>query len=344
MQVPSPNPTTSLMPEFFIVAAGIVNAGFTLPLKRMRTWPWENAWLIWTFTALIIFPVIVAILTIPHLARSYIEADRASLFKIFLCGAGWGAAQALFGLSIESIGVALGFSIVLGVSAAVGALIPFVRLYPALLLQHTGALLFSGLTVVAIGVSLCALAGRRRELELDGTRNLAERPFKFGLACALASGVLASMMNLGISFGGSLLKLATDHGASPLWCANILWPPLLAAGAIPNIAYCLYLMRNRRSTTRYSGEGLLYCWSLSVLMGLLWFGGHVLYGMGISSLGALGPTLGWPVYMSFLVISAGLYGFATGEWKQVTNGPIGLQLAGMAILCVAVFIFSRARP
>ena len=58
MQVPSPNPTTSLMPEFFIVAAGIVNAGFTLPLKRMRTWPWENAWLIWTFTALIIFPVI----------------------------------------------------------------------------------------------------------------------------------------------------------------------------------------------------------------------------------------------------------------------------------------------
>ena len=129
-----------------------------------------------------------------------------------------------------------------------------------------------------------------------------------------------------------------------LWCANILWPSLLAAGAIPNIAYCLYLMRNRRFTTRYSGEGLLYCWSLSVLMGLLWFGGHVLYGMGISSLGALGPTLGWPVYMSFLVISAGLYGFATGEWKQVTNGPIGLQLAGMAILCVAVFIFSRARP
>ena len=196
----------------------------------------------------------------------------------------------LFGLSIESIGVALGFSIVLGVSAAVGALIPFVRLYPALLLQHTGALLFSGLTVVAIGVSLCALAGRRRELELDGTRNLAERPFKFGLACSLASGVLASMMNLGISFGGSLLKLATDHGASRLWCANILWPPLLAAGAIPNIAYCLYLMRNRRFTTGYSGEGLLYCWSLSVLMGLLWFGGHVLYGMGISSLGAGADT------------------------------------------------------
>lgn len=65
---------------------------------------------------------------------------------------GWGAAQVLFGLSIESIGVALGFSIVLGVSAAVGALIPFVRLYPALLLQHTGAL-FSGLAVVTTEIA-----------------------------------------------------------------------------------------------------------------------------------------------------------------------------------------------
>jgi L-rhamnose-H+ transport protein len=292
----------------------------------------------------VILPLAAAILTIPHLANSYIEADRASLIKICLYGMGWGAAQVLFGLSIESIGVALGFSIVLGVSAAVGALIPFVRLYPALLLQRTGALFFSGLAVVTLGVSLCALAGRQRELELGGTGNLAQRPFKVGLAYALASGVLASMMNLGISFGGSLLKLATDHGASSLWSTNILWPPLLAAGAIPNIAYCLYLMRHRRSTARHSGDSLLYCWSLSALMGLLWFGGHVLYGMGISSLGALGPTLGWPVYMSFLVISAGLYGLAAGEWRLVTNRPLQLQLAGMAILCVAVFIFSRARP
>lgn len=344
MQVPVANPTSFAAPEFFIIAAGMVNASFTLPLKRMREWPWENAWLIWTFTALVIFPLIAAVLTIPHLASNYIEANPRILLKICLYGTGWGTAQALLGLSIEAIGIALGFSIVLGVSAAVGTMVPFVRLYPALLLQHTGALLFSGLTVVALGVSLCALAGRRREFELADTQSTSKRTFKFGLACALASGVLASMMNLGISYAGPLLKLAADHGANPLWCANILWPPILLAGAIPNIAYCLYLMRNRRTTERESGENLLYCWSLSILMGLLWFGGHLLYGMGIASLGALGPTLGWPVYMSFLVISAGLYGFAAGEWRQVTGGPIRLQLTGMAVLCFAVFIFSRARP
>ena len=344
MQVPIANLASSPMPEFFIIAAGMISASFTLPLKRMRAWPWENAWLIWTFTALIVFPVIAAVLTIPHLASSYLEADRPSLCKICLYGMGWGAAQALFGLSVDSIGVALGFSIVLGISAAVGAVIPFVRLYPELLLHQTGAVLFLGLTVVAVGVTLCARAGRRRELELKGVGSTAKRPFKFGLACALVSGALASMMNLGVSFGGSLIKLAIDHGASPLWSANVLWPPILIAGAIPNIVYCLYLMRNHRSTVRHSGENLLSCWLLSVLMGFLWFSGHLLYGMGITSLGTLGPTLGWPVYMSFLVISAGLYGFAAGEWKKVTSGPVRLQFAGMAVLCLAVFIFSRARP
>ena len=336
---------TSSLPiaEFLIVAAGMVNASFTLPLKRMRNWPWENAWLIWTFTALVLFPLVAAFITIPHLASAYTEVDRISLVKICLFGIGWGTAQALFGLAIESIGIALGFSIVLGVSAAMGTLIPFVRLHPAMLLQQTGAMLFSGLALVVIGVGFCALAGRSREQELDSGLKLNKSSFKFGLVCALASGMLASMMNLGISFGGPLLKLAADYGASSLWRANVIWPPLLAAGAVPNTIYCLYLLRKHRSTAHDSGANLLSCWLLSVLMGVLWFGGHLLYGMGISFLGTLGPTLGWPVYMSFLVISAGLYGFAVGEWRRVTTGPIRLQLAGMAILCVAVIVFSRVQ-
>jgi hypothetical protein len=45
-----------------IVAAAMINAAFTLPLKRMRQWPWENAWLIWTFSALIIFLPLVVVM------------------------------------------------------------------------------------------------------------------------------------------------------------------------------------------------------------------------------------------------------------------------------------------
>lgn len=322
----------------------MINAAFTLPLKRMRKWPWENAWLIWTFCALIIFPLVAALLTIPHLARDYMEVDRACLLKICSYGVGWGMAQVLLGLAVEPIGVALSFSIVLGTSAALGTMIPFVRLHSAALFQQTGAVLVSGLALVVLGVGLCALAGRRREQELNVGLKPGSNSFKFGVTCALASGVLASMMNLGISFGAPLLKLALAHDASLLWCANVIWVPLLAAGAVPNIVYCLYLFRKHRSTMQYSEVNLPYCWLLSVLMGALWFGGHLLYGMGISFLGTLGPTLGWPIYMSFLVISAGLYGFLAGEWRRVSTAPIRFQLAGMIILCIAVFMFSKVRP
>jgi L-rhamnose-H+ transport protein len=229
-------------------------------------------------------------------------------------------------------------------SAAVGTMIPFVRLHSAALFQQTGAVLVSGLALVVLGVGICALAGRRREQELNIGLKPGSNSFKFGVTCALASGVLASMMNLGISFGAPLLKLALAHDASLLWCANVIWVPLLAAGAVPNIVYCLYLFRKHRSTMQYSEVNLPYCWLLSVLMGTLWFGGHLLYGMGISFLGTLGPTLGWPIYMSFLVISAGLYGFLAGEWRRVSTAPIRFQLAGMIILCIAVFMFSKVRP
>lgn len=80
---------------------------------------------------------------------------------------------------------------------------------------------------------------------------------------------------------------------------------------------------------------------LSVLIGVLWFGGHLLYGMGTSLLGMLGPVVDWPIYMSMLVISVSTYGFLFGERRQVNPRPTRLQLASIAILCAAVLVFSQ---
>jgi len=72
------------------------------------------------------------------------------------------------------------------------------------------------------------------------------------------------------------------------------YPLAFIAGGWCYPKHCLLSLSHAKSPLHHAlfWRGLLYCWSLSVLMGLLWFGGHVLYGMGISSLGALGPTLG----------------------------------------------------
>jgi len=269
------------------------------------------------------------------------QAGSGSLIWMCLYGVGWGMAQALLGLAVESIGVSLGFSIVLGVSAAVGTLIPFVRLHPAMLFTQTGAMLFSGLGLTVLGVGFCSVAGQSREQESASRRNRDRGSFKAGLAFALLGGLLASSMNLGVSFAGPLLKSAAEHGARTIWCANVIWPPLLAGGAVPNILYCLHLLRKNRGVMRYCDDGVSLYWLLSILMGVLWFGGHLFYGMGTSMLGSMGPVLGWPAYMSLIVISASGYGFLTGEWRQASMRPIRLQITGVAILCAAVFVFSQ---
>jgi cyanate permease len=37
-----------------LVAAGAINAGFAPPMKFMRKWSWENAWLVWSIFGLLV--------------------------------------------------------------------------------------------------------------------------------------------------------------------------------------------------------------------------------------------------------------------------------------------------
>src|SRR5580692_648249 len=146
-----------------LVVAGVMNASFTLPMKFTRNWNWENTWLVWTLFALVIFPPLAAFATIPHLGELYGEVAAGLVLTVAIFGAGWGIAQVLFGLAVDSIGIALTFSIVLGLSAAVGSLVPLFQLHADRVLTHGGIGIIAGVCIVLVGVTLCAVAGRKRE-------------------------------------------------------------------------------------------------------------------------------------------------------------------------------------
>src|ERR1035441_3358643 len=119
-----------------LLIAGIANASFTLPMKFTRRWAWENTWLIWTIFALLVLPTVVTWLTVPRLGEVYASEGPALILTVAAFGAGWGIAQVLFGLAVEAIGIALTFSIVLGMSAAIGSMIPLIRLHPEKILDR----------------------------------------------------------------------------------------------------------------------------------------------------------------------------------------------------------------
>lgn len=324
-----------------LIIAGVMNASFALPMKFTRKWAWENTWLAWSICALLFLPPLLAVLTIPHLGDVYQQAGSSIIIAVVLFGAGWGIAQVLFGLALDIIGIALTFSIVLGLSAAMGSLIPLVRLHRDQVFTRPGITALIGIGLVVLGVAICAVAGRMRERSQTTTPR-SDVSFARGLTIAIASGICASMMNFGVAFGGPLIAASRAAGAQPYWTVNSIWMPLMAGGAVPNILYCIYLLRKNATTQRFSQAGTASHWLLALVMAAFWFGSSLLYGAASGQLGSLGVVLGWPLFMSLIVIVATVIGVVTGEWKSAGAKALQVQMVAVAILVGAVVVLSRA--
>jgi L-rhamnose-H+ transport protein len=324
-----------------LLLAGLMNGSFTLPMKFTRNWAWENTWLIWTIFALFIFPPALTLLTVPNLRAVYNQAGLAPILTVASFGAGWGISQVFLGLAVEGIGMALSFSVILGISAAVGSLIPLIRLHPEMVFTRAGLVVFLGVALVLLGVTLAAVAGRRREAGLDAApaQHGKSRPtIARGLLYASISGLGSALVNFGFAFGGALILAAQQHGAKPLCAPNAAWLPLMVAGGIPNVIYCLYLMRKNSTAPRFSSRGCSSHWILAALMAFFWFASTVLYGVGATLLGPLGAVLGWPFFMSLIVITATGWGVATGEWSHADRRPVRILWLAAGVLVMAIFV------
>jgi L-rhamnose-H+ transport protein len=325
-----------------LLVAGVMNASFTLPMKFTRRWAWENTWLIWTIFALIVLPTVVTLITVAHLGEIYSEAGPALILTVAAFGAGWGVAQVLFGLAVEAIGIALTFSIVLGMSAAIGSMIPLIRLHPEKIFTQGGMGVMLGVLLVIVGVVICAVAGRKREAALSIPVAEGKRSYSEGLIFAIGCGLGAAMVNLGLVFGTPLLVSAMRLGTARLWAPNAAWLPVMLAGAIPNLAYCLFLLNKNRTSSRFTDSATSPYWFYAFVMAAFWFGSTSLYGIASGQLGSWGTILGWPLFMSLIVITASVLGILTGEWKNSGQQPLRIQMSAVGVLVLAVFVLAVA--
>ena len=324
-----------------LVAAGLLNASFSLPMKFTRQWAWENTWLAWSLFALLLLPATATWCTVPALMQVYGEAGASLLLRVAFFGACWGLAQVFFGIAVEKIGIALTFSLVLGTSAAVGALVPLLFQHRAMLQTRAGHELLLGIALMLLGVAICAAAGQWRENCLSGSSGARRSATSSGLILAVLCGCGASFQNFGIAFGAHLLDLARAKGASPAYAANAVWLPLLLGGAVPNLLYCIFLLRKNATVGRFFRVHPGH-WLLALTMGVFWFGSLELYGAATARLGSLGPALGWPLFMSLIVVTASLLGVLTGEWRLSGRKPLVLQWVGVGSVIAAIVVLAAA--
>src|SRR6266849_3693013 len=58
-----------------VTLAGILQGSFAAPMKRMPGWRWENSWLIFSLSGLIVFPWIINFATVPNVISVYSGAS-----------------------------------------------------------------------------------------------------------------------------------------------------------------------------------------------------------------------------------------------------------------------------
>ena len=320
-----------------VILAGIFQGSFILPMTLVKHWKWENSWLVFSFAGMIVLNFMMAGMFIGDLPEVYAAVPGKDLALLALFGLGWGIGAVLFGVGMDKLGMALGYPIIMGLTASMGALLPLFILHSSNILQFSGLMVIFGVIIAVIGIIVCARAANMKEgtTAEKGSNN----KLQGGIIIAVAAGLLSSLPNIGFSFGSAVAQAAIDSGTSPALAGNAVWALFFSVGFIPNLTYTLFLMFKNKSLDlmisafdiRNAGWGLL--------MSVLWIGSFYLYGTSSYNLGKLGSIVGWPLFISLSIVVGNLWGIWRGEWKGSPSDAKSTLNAGLVLLVIAMILF-----
>lgn len=329
------------------VLSGMMNGSFTLPMRFLGRWEWENVWSLFIVVACLLLPAALVSLIAPQSWGILAHAPAHALTIAALTGFAWGFGAILFGQSVSAIGISLANTLVLAISSALGSLLPLLLLAPRTPMAREGHRILLGVAVEIIGFVLCGYAGRMREQAADsgsvrGAMVGHARPLGFALLMALGSGVLSAVFNIGFSLAQPIADFGRAAGLSSFASTNLIWCVMLASGAVSNLGFCFYLVLKNKSSKKFVQPGSIKLYVFSLVMGLLWGGSIFVYGVSASRLGSLGTSIGWPLSLAVGLLLANSIGMGLGEWKMATRRARTWMYSGIAVLLAAVGILSWA--
>ncbi len=329
------------------VLSGMMNGSFTLPMRFLGRWEWENVWALFIVVSCLLMPAAIITMIAPQSWIVITQAPAHAVGIAVLTGFAWGFGAVLFGQSVSAIGISLANTLVLAISSALGSLLPILLLAPHKLLQPEGQKILGAVVVELAGIAICGWAGRMRERAAGvgaerGSMVGHARPIGAALLMAAGSGVLSAVFNIGFSLARPIADYGRAAGLSQFSSTNLIWWIMLAAGSVANLGFCFYLFRKNHSLKRFVQPGGSRLYGLSTLMALLWGGSIFVYGGSAPRLGSLGTSIGWPLSLAVGLLLANAIGISLGEWKQAPARARRWMYSGLAVLLAAVALLSRA--
>ena len=338
---------------------GFASGSFYIPYKKVKGWSWESFWIIGGFFSWLIVPPLAAWLTIPGFAEIIRNTSSATLGYTYLFGLLWGIGGLTYGLGVRYLGVSLGSTIILGLCAVFGSIIPSVyyNFFPlkgkdsfsTLLHMHWGQMVLTGIVICVIGIIVCGKAGMMKEKQLSQSGDIVQynKDYKFtlGIIVAIISGVLSACFNFGIEAGKPMAETANAIWKSShpgqgnfLFQNNVIYIIILWGGLTTNLIWCAILNYRNGSYGDYTDttKPLLNNYLFCALAGTTWFLQFFFYGMGESKLG--NGASSWILHMAFIILTANIWGLALKEWKGLNRKTVQTLVAGILIIILSILI------
>ena len=325
-----------LLPFVLLIFASIFQGSFGLGMKYMSPLSWEAWWLIHVTIAMILFPLLWAIIVVPNLFEIISSSPIESIQMAMLYGFLWGIGGIMFGVSVPYIGLSLTMGIVMGLAGSVGSLIPFFQGS-----NSTNDPVFSyvlvGLLISLIGVAFTAKAGIDRDKLQNSTESKNKSNITKGILIAVVCGVLSALLNVGFSNAAPIAKTAENFGVITRNSSLVAWVVVLWGAFLMNALYCVYLLFKNNTWRSFSEVNSFKAYRWSVIAGLCWFAALGVYGQGAALLGDIGPIIGWPILLGLSLIISNYWAYKAGEWRNAKK-PFNLLLMGLVILILSATV------
>lgn len=319
------------LPFLLVIFASIFQGSFGLGMKYMAPLKWEAWWLVHVTIAMIIFPLVWALIAVPDLFDIIATSPKNAIGLGVLFGFLWGIGGILFGKSIPYIGISLTYGIVMGLAASIGSLIPLFQTEDAFSNPALPYIL-AGVALMLVGVAITAKAGIQRDALKEKTKDSAN--ISKGILIAVTSGVLSALLNVGFANATPVAKVAESAGIITRNSSLAAWVVVLFGAFAMNAIYAIVLLVKNKSWDSFGASNSKKGYAWSLIAGLCWFAALGIYGQGSALMGEMGPVVGWPILLGISLIISNVWGYLSGEWKNAKK-PFQLLIKGLAVLILA---------
>lgn len=341
----------AILGVLFHSLGGFAAGSFYMPYDKVKGWAWESYWIIGGIFSWLIVPPLAAWLTVPGFIEIIGSSSGYIISVTYTMGIIWGIGGLTYGLGIRYLGMSLGNSVILGFTAAFGALVPsiYYNFFPAagkisftdMISSTGGRLVLLGVLLCITGIAVSGKAGMMKEQELSEEQkktSIVDFSLVKGLIIAIVSGILSAFFNYGIEAGKPLANAAVDAGSNPLYQNNVTFVVILWGGLTTNFIWTSYLNLKNRSYNNYRDKStpLFNNYTFAALAGTIWFLQFFFYGMGESKIGNGAGS--WILHMSTIILTANLWGFYRKEWKGVSVKTRQTIISGIIIILLSVAI------